>query len=200
MLKNYFKIAFRNFTRDKSSFLINVMGLSLGLGSSILILLWVMDERSVDKFHPDIDRIYQVMEHQAFSEDINTTTYTPGVLAPALKKEVPEFEYVASYTGSSHLFSIGVKSFKSSGVYARPDIFHILHFEVLAGSPETWLQEPNTVVLSQTVAQRYFENEDVLGRRLLVDGKSSTPWWGCTTISRPTQHSNPITSCRLRIL
>jgi putative ABC transport system permease protein len=172
MLKNYIKTSFRNFTRNKSSFLINVTGLSLGLAGSILILLWVMDERSVDKFHPDIDRIYQVMEHQMYSETINTTSATPGVLAPALKQEIPEFEYVATYSrDQEYLFSIGEKSLKSTGIYTRTDLFHILHFGVITGNPATWLQEPNTLVLSATAAQRYFENEDALGQQLIVNNE-----------------------------
>ncbi|MEX0647316.1 MAG: ABC transporter permease [Balneolaceae bacterium] len=171
MLKNYIKIAFRNFTRDKSSFLINITGLSLGLAGSILILLWVMDERSVDNFHPDIDRIYQVMEHQAFSENINTTPNTPGVLAPALKEEIPEFGYVTTYRETNPLFSYGEKSFKSNGHYARPDIFNILSFHILSGNVETWLEEPNTLVLSENTAERYFSGESALGKQLLVNNE-----------------------------
>jgi putative ABC transport system permease protein len=170
MFGNYIRTALRNFKRDKSSFLINVTGLSMGLACSILILLWVLDERSVDKFHEDVDQIYQVMEHQAFSENINTTISTPGVLAAAFKEEIPDFEYAAVYTWSiEQLFSVGETSLKTPGIYASPDIFNILTFDILEGYSENWLIEPNTIVLSRNTAQRYFGNEPVLGRELLLN-------------------------------
>ncbi|HBX66360.1 MAG TPA: transporter permease, partial [Balneolaceae bacterium] len=87
MFKNYLKTAFRSFKRHKSSFLINVIGLSIGMACSILILLWVLDELEYDRFHADVDQIYQVMEHQSYSADVMTTLSTPGILAPALKEE-----------------------------------------------------------------------------------------------------------------
>jgi putative ABC transport system permease protein len=172
MLKNYLKVAWRNVMREKGYAFINIAGLSIGMACCMLILLWVNDERSVDKFHPDLDRIYQVMVHVMYSETINTGAATPGVLAPALKEEVPELEYVASYTwDSEYLFRIGNESFKSTGIYAHPNLFHILHFDVLAGNSATWLQEPNTVVLSTTAAQRFFDHNDVIGQQLIVNNR-----------------------------
>ena len=127
MLTNYFKTAFRSFKRHKSSFFINVIGLSIGMACSILIFLWVMDELNYDKFHADNDRIYQVMEHQTYSDNIITTISTPGVLAPALKEEIPDMEYVATYTWNQEfLFTKGEKSLKENGLYARPDFFSFL--------------------------------------------------------------------------
>jgi putative ABC transport system permease protein len=133
-------------------------------------LLWVLDERSVDKFHDDIDRIYLVMAHQAFSETVNTTISTPGLMASALREEIPEFEQTAVYSWNiEQHFSIDETSIKSTGIYAGPDIFKILSFDVLRGNMDLWMAEPNTVVLSRTTAQRYFEDDDVLGRQLIVN-------------------------------
>jgi putative ABC transport system permease protein len=172
MLTNYIKTAYRHFTRHKSSFLINISGLSIGLACSILILLWVLDEIEVNRFHDDIDRIYQVMEHQMYADgNIFTTSATPGLLAPALVEEVPEIEYAATYSWNiQYLFTNGDNSLKESGIYARPDILNILTFEVLAGNREHWLTEPNTVVISDELSKKLFGIEDALDQSVLIDG------------------------------
>ncbi len=172
MLKNYLKIAFRNFIRNKSSSFINVAGLSLGLAGCLLILLWIFDEISINRFHDDIDRIYQVMGNQHYAQDqIFTMAATPGLLAPALVDEIPEIEYSASYTWNiTYLFTKNEISTKERGIYSRPDIFNILTFQVLEGNPERWLTEPNTVVISDELAQKYFGTEPVAGQSILVDG------------------------------
>lgn len=114
MLTNYIKTAFRSFKRHKSSFFINVSSLSIGMACSILILLWVLDELNVDGFHAEADRIYQLMEHQSYSDAVMTTLSTPGILAPALKEEVPEFEYVAVFLIA--LFTISWHSIRSASM------------------------------------------------------------------------------------
>lgn len=172
MLTNYLKTAFRNFTRHKSSFLINVSGLSIGLTCSILILLWVLDELSVNRYHDDIDRIYQVMEHQVYANgQVFTFTATPGPLAPALVEEVPEFEYAATYTWNiNYLFTHNANSLKGSGIYARPDIVNILTFDIVSGNPAEWLTEPNTIVVSDEFAGKIFSDEIPLNQTMVVEG------------------------------
>lgn len=171
MLTNYLKTAFRSFKRHKSSFFINVTGLSIGMACSILILLWVMDELNYDKFHADSNRIYQVMEHQSYSDEIMTTLSTPGVLAPALKEEVPEFERVATYTWNmEYLFTKEEKSLKENGLYARPDFFHILDINLLQGNREELINTPKTVAISKELAGKYFERENVVGESITIDG------------------------------
>src|SRR5919199_345341 len=93
MLRNYIKIAWRNIVKSKTFSFINVLGLALGMTCSLLILLWVQDERSVDQFHVNGPRIYQVLENQKWTgSEISTTPSTPGPLAPALTAELPEVE------------------------------------------------------------------------------------------------------------
>ncbi|MDX1586694.1 MAG: ABC transporter permease, partial [Balneolaceae bacterium] len=157
MIKNYLKTALRSFNRHKSSFLINVIGLSIGMACSILIFLWVFDELGHDRFHEDIDQIYQVMEHQTYSGDMFTTHSTPGILAPTLKEEVPEFQYIATYTWNmDFLFTKGQKSLKENGLYARPDFFHILSIPLLQGNRDELLTKPKSVVISREMAEKYF--------------------------------------------
>ncbi len=172
MLKNYVKTALRSFKRHKSSFLINVIGLSIGMACSILIFLWVFDELAHDRFHEDVDQIYQVMEHQTYSGSMFSTHSTPGILAPALKEEVPEFEYIATYTWNMEfLFTKEDKSLKENGFYARPDLFHILSIPLLQGNRDELLTNPQSVVISRELAQRYFGDENPIGESITINGE-----------------------------
>ena len=172
MIKNYLKTALRSFKRHKSSFLINLIGLSIGMACSILIFLWVFDELAHDRFHEDIDQIYQVMEHQSYSGNKLTTWSTPGILAPALKDEVPEFQYVANYTWNmDFLFTKGEKSLKESGLYARPDFFHILSIPLIQGNRDELLLKPNSVVISQEMAKKYFSEDNPMGESITLNSE-----------------------------
>ncbi|WP_428235288.1 ABC transporter permease [Gracilimonas sp.] len=171
MFKNYLKTAFRSFKRHKSSFLINVIGLSIGMACSILILLWVLNELNYDRFHIDADRMYQVMEHQSYSGDIMTTHSTPGILAPSLKEEVPEFEYVATYTWNiEYLFTKDDKSLKENGLYARPDFFYILDVNILHGNRDELINSPKSVAISKELAEKYFNTQNPVGESITING------------------------------
>lgn len=171
MLSNYLKTAFRSFRRHKSSFFINVIGLSIGMACSILILLWVLDELDYDKFHSDSERIYQVMEHQTYSDTIMTTLSTPGILSPALKEEVPEIQYASTYTWNmDFLFTKDEKSLKENGLYARPDFFHILDIKLLYGNRDELINSPKSVAISKELAVKYFGRENVAGESITING------------------------------
>lgn len=170
MLKNYLKTAFRGFKRNKSPFFINVIGLSIGMACSILIALWVYDELNYDRFHEDVDQIVQVMEHQTYSDNVMTTTSTPGILALPLRDEIPEIEYAATYTWNmDYLFTKEEKSLKESGLYARPDFFHILDIKLLHGNSEELINDPGAVVISKEMAVKYFGTENALGESITVN-------------------------------
>ena len=96
MLNHYFLIIYRNFLRAKSYFLINLVGLSTGLACTLLIYLWVRDESRMNAFHTKDARLFQVMEHQQYADEIMTTSSTPGILSETLKEEFPEVEYAAT--------------------------------------------------------------------------------------------------------
>ena len=96
MLKHFILISIRNFRRYRSSFFINLIGLSSGLACTLLIYLWVADELAMDKFHEHDARLFQVMEHQDYAGEIMTTTSTPGLLGEALMEEIPEMELAAT--------------------------------------------------------------------------------------------------------
>jgi putative ABC transport system permease protein len=98
MLKHSLILIYRNILRSKGFFLINLVGLTTGLACTLLIYLWVNDEIKKDGFHTNDDRIFQVMEHQQYADEIMTTSSTPGLLAETLKEEYPEIEYAATIT------------------------------------------------------------------------------------------------------
>jgi len=171
MFSNYFKTTFRSFSKYKSSFFINVVGLSIGMACSILIMLWVLDEFNRDRFYSDVDQIYQVMEHQHYSDNVGTTISTPGILAPALKEEFPEIEFAATYTWNSDLlFTQKEKSLKESGIYARPDFFHIFSIPLINGNINELINAPKSVAISEELASKYFPNENPVGKPITIDG------------------------------
>lgn len=165
------KLSLRNFRRHKSSFFINLIGLSTGLACTLLILLWVSDELQMDKFHANNDRLFNVMEHQQYAEDIMTTHSTPGLLAETLKEEVPEIEYAVTTTWrNSYTLSVGEQNMKAYGYDVGPDFFHIFSFELLHGQAEQVLQEPNAILLSASTAENLFGSTgQAVGQSLEVD-------------------------------
>ncbi|SOD79037.1 ABC transporter permease [Spirosoma fluviale] len=173
MFRNYLKIAWRNIARSKTFSFINVLGLALGMTSSLLILLWVQDERSIDQFHANGPNIYEVLENQQWTgNDISTTPSTPGPLAFALKAEVPEVERTVKVTWQEeHLLSVGDKGYKEKGRYSSPDLFQIFSFPLAYGDPKTAIAEPTSIVISEKAAQKLFGRTDVLGRMVRVDNK-----------------------------
>lgn len=174
MLKNYIKTALRNFTRHKSSFFINVIGLSTGMACTLLILLWVNDELNFDRWHAKDDRIYRVMEHQTYAGEIFTTSSTPGVLADAMKEEYPEVEHAATMTWEmDNMFSVDDRFFKAKGMYVGADWFHIFSFRLLHGHADEALASPTSLAISRSLAQKLFDTEDAVGKAILFNKKQT---------------------------
>ncbi|WP_128545996.1 ABC transporter permease [Larkinella soli] len=173
MIRNYLKIAWRNLVKNRAFSLINILGLALGMSCSLLILLWVQDERSIDRFHANGDRLYQVLENQQWTgNEISTTPATPGPLAPALVAEVPEVERAVKITWEEeHLLTVGEKAYKEEGRFAGPDLFRMFSFPLVQGNPGTALVGPTSIVISEKVAMRLFGSRNVLGRMIRVDNK-----------------------------
>jgi len=173
MLKNYFLTAWRSFMRQRNYSFINLTGLATGLTCSIFILLWVLDELSYNEFHADKDRIYQVMENQTYSGGVvYTFAATPGLLAEALKQEVPEIE-VSCRTdwGSRLLFQFGDKSIYESGLYADPSLFQIFTFPILEGDARNPLPDNNSIAISQRTATKFFGTENPIGKTFRLNAE-----------------------------
>src|SRR4051812_35599030 len=146
MIGHNFLLIIRNFKRFKSSFLINLLGLSTGLACALLIFMWVRDEMNMDKFHAAGDRLLQLMENQKASEsNVNVTDSTPGMLAEKLSSDLPEVEYAVVMTPSYWFDPFQLKykeqSVVATSVYASKDFFRMFSFELLAGTQNEVLKD-----------------------------------------------------------
>ena len=166
MLKNYLKIALRNLLKHKKYSLINVISLAIGFAGFILIMLWVQDELSYDRFHKNADNIYMVLR----SEDDKTSAITSNLLAPALKSEIPEIIDATSYAPLPDAFKPFLqyhdKGFEESIAVTDPHFFEFFSFPFLEGNPQTAFNDPKSIVLTRRMCQKYFGNQDALGESL----------------------------------
>jgi putative ABC transport system permease protein len=153
-------LIYRNFKRFKSTFFINLIGLSTGLACALLIYLWISDERSFDRYHALDGRLYQVMENHRTAAGIETQTGTMPLLAEALRREMPEIEFVATTTPVPFFdaFSLGAGGKHLTGVakYADPAFFQLFSYPLLVGTPATVLRDKHTIVLSADLATKLF--------------------------------------------
>lgn len=171
MLRNYFKIAIRHLQRHKLITVINVAGLAVGMACSILIVLYVSDELSFDRFHRNADNIYR----------ITTTTRTPDgataydastqiALAPNLKKEISRItDAVRIWGPGKTLFTAGEKKiWEENAAFADQSFFQFFSFPLLEGNPATVLKDPYSIVLTESTARKYFGNESAIGKLIKV--------------------------------
>ncbi len=169
MFRNYMKIAFRNILKHKGFSSINIFGLALGMTCCILILLWVQDELSYDKFHENAGEIYRVVEHQQSGQgEIFPIAPTPWPLAAALKKDYSEVVNSTRFRNLGRsLIRYEEKSFYEDGFAgADPSFLEIFTFPLVKGDPGTALSNPNTVVITESKAKVYFGNEDPMGKTI----------------------------------
>lgn len=170
MFKNYLKIAWRNLIRNKSFSLLNIVGLSIGLAVTALILIWINFELGVDQFHANNNRIYEVYNQYPVDGEIWTWNSTPKIMAPTIKKDYPEVESVSRYNyDDSFLFSVGDKRMKSTGTIVDPDFLNIFSFPLLEGNVATVLEDVNSVVITKKFAQKLFGNEPAMGKIVKVN-------------------------------
>ena len=168
MLKNYFKLAWRNLVRHRAASFINIGGLSVGLAISIVMMLWIQREYSVDTFHTHLPAIHRLMMNQHRDGNIHTGNMVCGRLAPLLRERLPELKYVVRTTQEgSELVRAGDKSLYIKGMYAEPDYFHIMTFPSIAGDAVAALRDPGSVVITQETAKKLFGNEDPMGKTLV---------------------------------
>ncbi len=169
MFKNYLTIALRIMKRHKAFTLINISGLAIGMACSVMIGLYVLHESDYDRFHKNADRIYRVYSDIVDKSESARTAWTPFPLAGALLQDVPEVEAAARYSPWPRelLIATGDKSFLEKGVkFADAPFFKIFSYTFIYGDPETALEAPATIVISKTVAEKYFGHGNPLGEIL----------------------------------
>jgi putative ABC transport system permease protein len=170
MLKNHFKIALRYLLRNRFSSAINIGGLAIGMSVAILIGLWIYDEVSFDKSFPDHARIAAVLQNQNLSGGTETWWGEARQLAPALIKDYgSHFKYVVTSTGNEeHPLTYGDKKVKSTGRYMEAPVLGMLNLHMIEGSRKA-LDDPNSLVLSASLAQNIFGKEDPLGKTVKLN-------------------------------
>lgn len=176
MIKNYIKIAWRNIIRNKTFSAINIVGLSLGIAACILILQYVAFELSFDDFHKDKDQIYRVRQDR-YDEGKLSTQWAAGTFAVgnSFKDAFSEVQdYVKLIRYRPTMMEYGDRSLKVEKVYmAGSSFFNIFSYPLLSGDARTALTEPNTVVLSESVAKKFFGSENPVGKTILRNKKSA---------------------------
>jgi hypothetical protein len=173
MFKHYLLLSFRTFRRFKSSFLINLVGLSTGLACTLLIYLWVNHELSMDKFHEKESQLYQVLANHETPQGIHTGNYTPVPLAEALAKEMPEVEQAVvvndfrTWNNREGILSLGEKHIKVQGMHASKNFFNIFSFPLLDGNPNQVLADKSGIVISEELAKKLFStSQNAVGKTL----------------------------------
>jgi len=172
MIKNYFKVAFRIIKRHKGFSLINIMGLAIGMASCLLIFLYVQDELSFDRYNKNADRILRIGTHIKMQSREMSVASVSAPMAKALVDEFIEVEEAVRFRedASSYLFKAGENSYREERVvFSEPSFFDIFSIPLLKGNPDTALESPYTLVLSQQAAEKFFGPEDPVGKVITVD-------------------------------
>jgi len=161
MFRNYFKIAWRNLARNKAFSAINILGLALGMACSLLIMLWVQDEQSVDGFHVNGKNLYQVYERMHFDGKIQADYPTQALLAQELKRAIPEVQYASSLEwNTTNTFEAANKIDKMVGSFAGNDFFTMFSYPLIEGNPKTVLSTVNGIAISRKMAEHFFGSAD----------------------------------------
>ncbi|HEX6848462.1 MAG TPA: ABC transporter permease [Chitinophagaceae bacterium] len=174
MFKNYFKIAWRNLQKDRLFTFLNLIGLSTGLASVLLIYMWVKDERSIDKFNEKDSQVFQVIKTSPNADGtIETHESTPGLLAQSMVNEFPEVEYaIAVVTDNTGILSAGEKHMKAKPKFAAKDFFNVFSYRLLDGVPEKILHDKHGVVISESLALKLFNTaKGITGKTVVWDGE-----------------------------
>ena len=174
MLKNFFKIAFRNLWKNKGFSIINITGLAIGMASAMLLLLWIYDEVSYDRFHVNRDRIYEAWNRAEFSGELHSWNTTPKVLARTMEHDFPEVQVAVRVNWpSNYLFTVGEKRIMVEGDIVDTAFLEMFSFPLLKGNPHTALNDLHSIVITEKLSKKLFGNEDPMGKLIQIDNKES---------------------------
>jgi len=171
MFKHNLLLFYRNFKKHKTTFLINVIGLSSGLACVLVIYLWVADELSFDKYHANDKRLYQVMANNKTESGIETNGNTPHILSEVLASEMPEIDHIATATGDHFLpaftLSLNHKNVQATGKFASKDFFKLFSYHLVEGNESNVLLHKSAIVLSRSEAKHLLGSADnIIGKTI----------------------------------
>lgn len=172
MLKNYFLVTLRSLLKNSTYSLINISGLSIGIVCTLLILLWVYDEISYDRFIPKADRLYQVWVNAEFDGKINSWNSMPLPTAEAMKTESSLVVNATSTDwGGQHLLTVGEKGINKQGLYAGEEFLSMFEYPMVKGDPRTALSEPYSIVITESTAKAMFGDQDPINQIIRLDNQ-----------------------------
>src|SRR5689334_11261012 len=173
MIKNYFKVAWRNLVKSRFFSAINIFGLAIGMAVALLIGLWVYNEYSFDKFLPGHQSVYQVRRNFDANGDTLNFTSTSLKLADILRKDIPELEYVVeSDWGGSHVLAVDEKKLYLKGFQSQSDFLKVFQYPFKYGNANTALSDPYSIVLTESTAKSLFGDTDPINKMVRYDNKS----------------------------
>jgi len=193
MLSNYLKIAFRNLKKTKLFSLINILGLSIGISSCLLIWHYVNFEKSYDQFHPDSDRIYR-LRYERYAEDGSAVKFA-SCCPPAgklIRERFPEVEKLGRMFKYSATVSFeDIRFLEERIFFSEPDIFEIFQLNFIEGNPMSSLGQPNNAFISQSTANKYFGNDNPVGKTISLDKNTDYQIIGIFEDTRDNSHIKP---------
>jgi len=177
MFSNYFKISLRNLLSQRLYTLINILGLAVGIACCMMIMIFVIDELSYDRYHEKSDRIFRTYVDMKIGEVEGDFAVLPAPLAPTLMRDFPEVEAAGRFrAGGAYLVKRNPEDEnieETEIIFADHEIFEIFTIPLIEGDPETLLKEPQTLVLSESAAQKYFKGESALNQTLILDNEET---------------------------
>jgi putative ABC transport system permease protein len=170
MFKSYLKIAWRNLFRNKGFSFTNILGLTIGITCAMLILLWVQNELTYDKFHKNYDNVYQVIANRNFNNQMFTDRSMAMPLASALEKSLPQIKHAVVTTyQQDHILAQGENKIKKKGYVVGDHFFDVFTWSFVKGNAAIALKEPNSIVLTESAAKSFFGNDDPINKVLKMD-------------------------------
>jgi putative ABC transport system permease protein len=174
MLKNFFKVAFRNLWKNRGFTLINITGLAIGMASAMLLLLWIYDEVSYDQFHEKKERIYEAWNRAEFSGEMHCWNTTPKILARTLEHDFPEVEKAVRVNWPSDLlFTVREKRIMVQGNMVDSSFLDMFSFPLISGNPHTALNDMHSVIVTEKLSRKLFGNENPMGKLVKIDNKET---------------------------
>ncbi len=173
MIRKFLRLSFRNIQKHKGFAIINIIGLAIGLAVSLLIVLWIQDELSYEKFNVNADNIFRVEEDQFYSGERYHVTVTPHPSGPVWKEKIPE---IKEQTRINRLPRILFRQdetvfFESSVIAADSGMFRMFTMPFMLGDPETALRDPHSIVLTENMAEKYFGDENPMGKTMTLENQ-----------------------------